>query len=449
VKKKIKISKNIYLRLLNIHDINENYFNWFKDSEIKNYIEFHRFKSLKQLKKYFLEIKKKKYLLFYGIFYKNLHIGNIKFENIYDNSDKAGFGILIGNKKFRNKGYGKIIISFALEYIINKYKIKEFIISANEKNLLAKKLYQNLGFVVFKKKDNKIHFKLKTLYSKFILGSANFNNTYGINNSNLQKFQIKKIFKILKRHNIEFIDTAINYGNSEKIIGRYAYKNLKIISKFPSISNNISVEKNINKMILNSLSNTRQNRLYAYLFHEPKDIFSKNGKKIINHLKKFKKNKKINKIGVSVYNKNELNRILKIFTPDLVQLPVSLINQNFIKKNYLKKLKKKNIELHARSIFLQGLLLKKNIKHLNNRFCNIDNKLRIADNFCKKIKIKRLNLMLNFVSNINEIDKIVVGADNSKDLREIFKSFKILQKTKNLSQFSLKNEKITDPRNWK
>ena len=140
---------------------------------------------------------------------------------------------------------------------------------------------------------------------------------------------------------------------------------------------------------------------------------------------------------------------MKIFTPDLVQLPVSLINQNFIKKNYLKKLKKKNIELHARSIFLQGLLLKKNIKHLNNRFCNIDNKLRIADNFCKKIKIKRLNLMLNFVSNINEIDKIVVGADNSKDLREIFKSFKILQKTKNLSQFSLKNEKITDPRNWK
>ena len=161
MKKKIKITKNIYLRLLNIHDINENYLNWFKDNEIKNYIEFHRFKSLKQLKKYFLEIKKKKYLLFYGIFYKNLHIGNIKFENIYDNSDKAGFGILIGNKKFRNKGYGKIIISFALEYINNKYKIKEFIISANEKNLLAKKLYQNLGFVVFKKKDNKIHFKLK------------------------------------------------------------------------------------------------------------------------------------------------------------------------------------------------------------------------------------------------------------------------------------------------
>ena len=53
MKKKIKISKNIYLRSLNIHDINENYLNWFKDNEIKNYIEFHRFKSLKQLKKYF------------------------------------------------------------------------------------------------------------------------------------------------------------------------------------------------------------------------------------------------------------------------------------------------------------------------------------------------------------------------------------------------------------
>ena len=107
-----------------------------------------------------------------------------------------------------------------------------------------------------------------------------------------------------------------------------------------------------------------------------------------------------------------------------------------------------NIEIHARSLFLQGLLLKKNIKHLNNKFSNLDNKLRIADNLCNKLKIKRLNLMLNFVSNINEIDKVVVGADSSNNLKGIFKSFKILKKTKSLSKFSLNNEKITDPRNW-
>ena len=80
MKKKIKITKNIYLRLLNIHDINENYLNWFKDNEIKNYIEFHRFKSLKQLKKYFLEIKKKNIYYFTVFFIKIfiLEILNLK-----------------------------------------------------------------------------------------------------------------------------------------------------------------------------------------------------------------------------------------------------------------------------------------------------------------------------------------------------------------------------------
>ena len=80
MKKKIKITKNIYLRLLNIHDINENYLNWFKDNEIKNYIEFHRFKLLKQLKKYFLEIKKKNIYYFTVFFIKIfiLEILNLK-----------------------------------------------------------------------------------------------------------------------------------------------------------------------------------------------------------------------------------------------------------------------------------------------------------------------------------------------------------------------------------
>ena len=45
----------------------------------------------------------KKKFNFFGIFYKNKHIGNLKFENIYQNSKDASWGILIGNKKYREK----------------------------------------------------------------------------------------------------------------------------------------------------------------------------------------------------------------------------------------------------------------------------------------------------------------------------------------------------------
>ena len=52
---------------------------------------------------------KKKNLFFFGIFYKERHIGNIKFENIFMYSATASWGILIGDRKFRGK---KLVMKF-------------------------------------------------------------------------------------------------------------------------------------------------------------------------------------------------------------------------------------------------------------------------------------------------------------------------------------------------
>ena len=82
---------------------------------------------------------------------------------------------------------------------------------------------------------------------------------------------------------------------------------------------------------------------------------------VFNYLKKYKKKGKIKKIGVSVYTVQELKNILNIFKPDIIQFPLNVFDQSFIEENFLKILKKKKIELHARSIFLQGTLLRKSI----------------------------------------------------------------------------------------
>ena len=62
-----------------------------------------------------IKVKKRtinnKNLIFFGIFYKSKHIGNLKFENIYKNSKNASWGILIGNKKYRGKGIGNEVLS--------------------------------------------------------------------------------------------------------------------------------------------------------------------------------------------------------------------------------------------------------------------------------------------------------------------------------------------------
>ena len=93
-------------------------------------------------------------------------------------------------------------------------------------------------------------------------------------------------------------------------------------------------------------------KIYAILIHDPVlPLYQKKWKIIHKELKKFKKKGLINKIGISVYNRYELDNILKIFTPDIVQFPLNVFDQSFNDKNYLKSLKQKKIELHARSIF--------------------------------------------------------------------------------------------------
>ena len=72
-----------------------------------------------------------------------------------------------------------------------------------------------------------------------------------------------------------------------------------------------------------------------------------------------KKNKKlINKIGVSVYDVDELEEIIDTHQIDIVQLPSNIFDQRFMKSGILARLKSLEVEIHARSTFLQGLLLR-------------------------------------------------------------------------------------------
>ena len=79
--------------------------------------------------------------------------------------------------------------------------------------------------------------------NKIILGSANFNQIYGIKKNFIKKKEIKKSFKLALKNNIKIIDTSPLYNKSEKIIGLLNNNKFKIISKIPKIPKNIKKKK--------------------------------------------------------------------------------------------------------------------------------------------------------------------------------------------------------------
>ena len=442
---KIIINKKLILKKLILKNINNNYLSWLRDPSLKKNLVNIRFKNVDELKKYYKKIIEKKHLFFFGIFYMGKHIGNLKFENIYHNSQNASWGILIGDKKYRRRGMGNEILSKSMHYLEKKYNLRNFIISVTHFNKSARKLYYNLGFRKFKIEGGKIFLIRRSFTSKIILGSANFKNTYGHRKYFLDKKKIKSILRFAKINGINLIDTASNYGKSEEVLGKNNLKGFDIISKLPKVEKKINTKKFIEYCLNKTFYKTKRKKIYGYLIHNPNDLFSNRKKPILKILNSLKKQKKIKKIGVSVYEVDQLKKILKIFKPDIVQLPINLLNQSFLKNDFLKKIKKSGIEIHARSIFLQGALIKYPNTNLGK---NIMKKMKKVDKLCKKKKIGKICLLLNFVNSIQEIDKIVIGVDNTKQLKQIIKCNENPYFIKDYESLSTNDKNIIDLRLW-
>jgi len=284
---------------------------------------------------------------------------------------------------------------------------------------------------------------------KICIGSANFGSFYGYKNSKIKKKEISKIFKYLKQKKINYIDTAINYRNSEKIIGKYN-KNFQIITKIPDVPKS---EKNpkkwIEKKILKSLKNLKSKKLYGVLFHHPPYKYTrKNFLLIIKYLEYLRRKKIIKKIGISVYSIDQIKRSFSIYQFQIVQFQMSVLDQKIYKSKLIKTLKKNNVEIHVRSIFLQGMLLSE-IKNIPEKFNFLKKKIKFFENWVERKKITRLEACLRFAIYSDFVDKIIIGTNNYLQLKE---TISVIQKIKN--KIYLPNElkelksSILNPTNW-
>ena len=282
---------------------------------------------------------------------------------------------------------------------------------------------------------------------KFILGSANFGTAYGISNPSkkISKLEIQKILEFARKSKISQIDTAINYKNSEKLIGNFVkQKDFTIITKLPKIGKNISLVK---KSVLQSLKKLKRKQVYGVLIHSLEDLKSPNIKKIFLELETLKNKKIIKKIGVSVYSEKNLADIVKKYKIDIVQFPASVFDLRFLKKNLLLRLKRKKIKTLARSTFLQGIIFLNN-KLIIRKFGNYSKQiLKFKKDFNNDTN-KMINYCLSFVNNFKHIDSTIIGVNSSSELLQILNNSKIKIKIKNLNKYSIKSEKILIPYNW-
>jgi aryl-alcohol dehydrogenase-like predicted oxidoreductase len=287
---------------------------------------------------------------------------------------------------------------------------------------------------------------------RLALGTAQIGYSYGISNTSgiVSDDEILNILNIAKKFKINFLDTAISYGESEKRLGNIGINEFSIISKLPKnqgITNRNDIHAWIDSHISESLTRLKIDSLYGILFHSAEDLIDKYGDILFNRIAKFREMGLVNKIGVSIYDFNCLEFLINKYNIDIVQAPFNLIDQRLIKSGWLSRLKEMSIEVHVRSVFLQGLLLMNAIQR-PIYFAKWNKLWADFEGIKSDTNKSALELCINFVNSHEEIDKIIIGVESSKQLAQIISIVNAGNKSDMTDQILCNDFQLINPSLW-
>ena len=158
----------IYLKPLTLKDASKEYQSWLNDPKL-NFLLETRKATIKSLKEYIQKHNDDPNALLFGIFYDNIHIGNITLAPIDWVKKTAEFGILIGNRNYWGKGIGTKVTKLTVDYAFNKLGLTEITLGTMVKNKRAKRTFEKAGFKVTGKGKKKIK-KTGEIYSQIKMG---------------------------------------------------------------------------------------------------------------------------------------------------------------------------------------------------------------------------------------------------------------------------------------
>tara|TARA_Y100001968_G_C19446890_1_gene765884 strand:+ start:886 stop:1746 length:861 start_codon:yes stop_codon:yes gene_type:complete len=284
---------------------------------------------------------------------------------------------------------------------------------------------------------------------KLSLGTAQFGMNYGISNRKGKPDyeEAERILHLAKKSDIKLIDTAIVYGDSEKVLGEIGVDDFKIITKLP----HVGIKKNkipdwIKQQVYGSLSRLKVNKIHGLLLHNSEDLISIHGQEIYKTIDELKKEEIITKIGISVYNPTQINHIISNYSIDIVQSPLNLFDRRLITGGWLSSLKNKNIEVHTRSCFLQGLLLMDS-NNIPDYFKTWQDILNLWHKWLEENQESALKTCLSFPFSIKDVDKVIVGVDSFNNLNEIIKNIPLLGLK--YPDIAIEDESLINPSKWK
>ncbi len=257
---------------------------------------------------------------------------------------------------------------------------------------------------------------------RLALGTVQFGQCYGVANQSgqVQISEVESILAYAKQIGVNTLDTAVAYGDSERVLGKLGVSSWKVVTKLPAVPAGTKDVKGFAlKTIESALVRMQTEQLEAVLFHDADQLLGDSGAILYEALLTLKVAKKIKKIGVSIYAPEILDTLCARYAFDLVQAPFNLLDRRLEHSGWLQRLSQAGVEVHVRSVFLQGLLL---MSH-TARPAKFNRWQGVWQHFAEWLNAKKitpLQACLRFALSHDEVSRVLVGVDSLTHLKEIY-----------------------------
>jgi len=279
------------------------------------------------------------------------------------------------------------------------------------------------------------------MLEKLGLGTVQFGQAYGVSNTRGQ-VSADDAATILNRAanaGIGLLDTAANYGEAEAVLARLNTSPFRIVTK------TMGLKHGLDAVIARARQSAALLDADTLLVHAASDLQGRGGEALWAALCGLRAEGIFRKIGISVYAADDPAKFAARFRPDVMQLPFSLLDQRLLRDGTLARLHQLGVEIHARSLFLQGLLfldpLPKKLHRAAQNLTRIRTELRKADT-------TPMAAALGFVLSRPEIAFGLVGVTMPKELDDIIASAQRPLPDLDWNSFALDDEMVLTPSLW-
>lgn len=288
------------------------------------------------------------------------------------------------------------------------------------------------------------------------LGTVQFGLAYGITNAagQVPEDAVAPLLLQAQDAGICWLDTAQAYGNAEAVLGRQlpAAHGFHLISKLPAQPQPEFTPQDAEaweQAIHASCQRLGVRGLNVLLLHAPADLAKPGGQHLEAWLRGLRERGVVQRLGVSIYAAEDLDGVNPALL-DLVQLPLSLFDQRLLQDGTLARLRARGTVIHARSLYLQGLLLTPAAQWPRWVSPEVRSHQRALEALAEQRGCRLIDLALGFAREQQDLEAVVLGVCSVRELSELQQAWAANSPWQEGEWriWALQDPCILDPRRW-